>query len=589
MANLIDWNAMQHKCKAYIGESDYAKSERSAFTHVVLEYQLDLSSEEISDSITDGAQDRGIDAVYVDERDGCNDIHLFQFKYVSEFKKAKNNFPSNEIDKVLTFVAELLNKEPGLIPSCNSMLGAKVQQMWDALANPNPAFHVHFCGNCEAMVDDQQARLAASLAPYHSFTVHHHSLESLVRDFLETKRPRLDADIKAVDKNYFERTDGKIRGLICTFEANEIVKLVANPDNPAEVRPDAFDDNVRIYLTKKNSVNRKILETALSDENSEFWYLNNGITITCDSFSYQPGERGPTIALKNFQIVNGGQTSNALFEAHAQDKTKLSDVLVLARIYQTQDHDITSKIAEATNSQTPIKTRDLHSNDEIQKKLEEAFSDNGLYYERKSRQHSDQPKSSRIDALEAAQALLAYLGGLPEVAKKDRGRIFRDLYSTVFNAETTHEKLLVALRVYEEIQKQKRDLQRKLRAKEEVDASLLFLIDGGYHVLFAVNELCLAEEISPLDQSQAIKQIPSAMTIVKRAVAKEMKADRGFTTNRYFKDPRTKRDIQRAVVGFSAKKKSAKKKSAKKKSAKKKSAKKKSAKKKSAKKKSAKE
>ena len=62
--------------------------------------------------------------------------------------------------------------------------------------------------------------------------------------------------------------------------------------------------------------------------------------------------------------MNGGQTSNALFEAYQEQPDKLQNVLILARIYETKARDITADIAEATNSQTPINTRDLRSNDE---------------------------------------------------------------------------------------------------------------------------------------------------------------------------------------------------------------------------------
>ncbi len=461
MTTLIDWNALVQKCKAYVGESDYATTEKKAFSHIALEYLLALSPEEITDSITDGSDDRGVDAVFVDDREDCNDIHLFQFKHVAIFDKAKNNFPSNEIDKILSFCADLLNESNGMERTCNPILWTKVQEIWTALERPNPTFHVHFCGNTKAMVKTHQARVAESLEDYTSFEVHHHSLDSIVQMFLDRKKPKIDAELRAVDKNYFERSDGNIRGMICTFEANEIVKLITDPEDDKKVRYDAFNDNVRIYLTKRNAVNKKIYETALSDENSEFWYLNNGITMTCDSFSYQPARRSPKIALTNVQIVNGGQTSNALFEAHLKEPAKLEDVLVLRRIYETRSRDITSKIAEATNSQTPINTRDLHSNDDIQKKLEESFRDLGIFYERKARQHSNEARDKRIDALSAGQSHLAYSHGLPEVAKKDRARVFRDLYATVFNSEVTTQQLLVSLRLYEQIQIRKLEIQKK--------------------------------------------------------------------------------------------------------------------------------
>jgi hypothetical protein len=548
MATLLDWNALTHKCRSYIGESDYATTEKRAFSHIALEFLLDISPEEITDSITDGASDRGVDAVFIDDRDDKNVIHLFQFKHIPEFSKAKNNFPSNEIDKILSFCADLLNESNGMKDTCNPVLWKKVQDIWAALERKHPSFAIHFCGNMKPMIATQQDRINNAVAEYGSFSVHHHSLDSIVQMFLDKKRPQIDATLQAVDKNYFERTDGNIRGLIATFEATEIVDLITDPDDPTKVRKDAFNDNVRVYLTQKNNVNKKIFATALSDKNSEFWYLNNGVTLTCDTFSYQPGKRSPKIALTNVQIVNGGQTSNALFEAHKKDPEKIQDVLVLGRIYETRTRDITSEIAEATNSQTPINTRDLHSNDDVQKKLEESFLDQGLYYERKGRQHADQPRKKRVDALAAGQALLAYSLGLPEVAKKDRSRVFRDLYDQIFNNERTPQHLLVSLRLYEGIQGQKRDIQKKIRNEQKLDPSLLFLIDGGYHVLFTVHELCELRSIDPFDLMKAQKLIPAAITLVKDLVNAEMEADEAFTTNRYFKDAKTKSQIQRSIA-----------------------------------------
>jgi hypothetical protein len=548
MATLLDWNAVSQKVQSYVGESPYCTTPNRAFTYMALEYLLGLSPEEIEDSITEGTGDRGIDAVYVDERDGRNILHLFQFKHVNSFSKAKNNFPSTEIDKLLSFCSDVLNQTPGMQVTCNSILWTKVQEIWDALKNPGPCFEVHLCGNMQGLVDPQKQRLTTSLASYRSFNVNHHTLDSIVQLFLEKKQPKVDAQIRVVDKNYFERTDGNIRGLIATLEATELIRLITDPDDPKQVRVGVFNDNVRIYLTKKNRINRKIHTTALSEKNVEFWYLNNGITITCDSFSYQPGARAPLVALENIQIVNGGQTSNALFEAYQEQPDKLQNVLVLARIYETRARDITADIAEATNSQTPINTRDLRSNDEVQKKLEESFLDQGLYYERKARQHHQQPRRKRVDALSAGQAFLAYSLGYPEVAKKDRARVFGDMYENIFNDDITTQKLFVPLRVFFDIEVLKRTLQSKIKKGETFDTDLLFLIDGAYHALFAVAELCASKNIDPLDEAKAKAEIQSALNVIKDLVKEERKRDEAFTASRFFKDAKTKSKVQRAIA-----------------------------------------
>ena len=62
------------------------------------------------------------------------------------------------------------------------------------------------------------------------------------------------------------------------------------------------------------------------------------------------------------------------------------------RIYETKQREISHRIAESTNSQTPIKSRDLHSNDDVQKKLEDEFFAMGYFYERKTDQYKDQEK-----------------------------------------------------------------------------------------------------------------------------------------------------------------------------------------------------
>jgi len=548
MATLLDWNAVSHKVESYIGESPYCTTLGRAFTYVALEYLLSLSPEEIEDAITDGPNDRGIDAVYVDERDGRNVIHLFQFKHVNSFDKAKKNFPSTEIDKLLSFCMDLLNKDPGMKGTCNPILWTKVQEIWSALSNPTPSFEVHFCANMEGLIQAQKERVMSALAAYRSFHVNHHTLDTLARLIIEKKQPKIDAQLRVVDKNYFERTDGNIRGLIVTLEATELIKLVTDPDEASQVREDIFNDNVRIYLTKKNRINRKIHATALSDRNVEFWYLNNGITITCDSFSYQPGVRAPLVALENVQIVNGGQTSNALFEAHREQPEKLQNVLILARIYETRARDITADIAEATNSQTPINTRDLRSNDDVQKKLEESFLDQGMYYERKARRHHEQPRPKRIDAMSAGQAFLAYFLGYPEVAKKDRARVFGDLYDNIFNDDITTQKLLVPLVIFSDIETIKRDLQRKIKKEKPFDADLLFLIDGAYHVLFSVAELCESKGIELLDEAKARAEIPRALDLLKDLVRQESVRDEAFTASRFFKDTKTKSKIQRIIT-----------------------------------------
>ena len=167
----------------------------------------------------------------------------------------------------------------------------------------------------------------------------------------------------------------------------------------------------------------------------------------------------------------------------------------------------------------------------------------GLYYERKLKQHSDKPRSSRIDALSAGQAHLAYGLELPEVAKKDRGRIFSDLYDQVFTDELTADDLLCSLKLLNLIESEKKALQAAIKNQVEFDKNKLFLIDGAYHVLFALGQICDVKEIDRIDFDEAHKFIPDAIEYVSKIVQEAQNKDDSFSFNRFFKDAKTKTKI----------------------------------------------
>ncbi len=543
MANLLDWNALDHKVKLYLDPENGIDIEQKAFPILMVTSLLSVSDEEAEDSITDGSNDRGVDSVFIDDREGRNSIHVFQFKYVDNYDNTKKNFPSSEIDKLVSFFSDLLDNNKSLEQSCNPILWNKVKEMWVALQKPKLSIEVHFCGNMLEMQDAEKERANTSLGKYRNFNVHHHSLESIVEMLVAKKSATINDQIQIVDKDYFDRTDGSIRGLICTVEANEIVRIITDNEDRTKVKNEIFNDNVRVYLSRTNKINKKIIETALSDEYPLFWYLNNGITMTCDSFSYLKGLRAPKVELTNIQIVNGGQTSNALFEASQMEPEKLKDVLILVRIIETRSQPVSLAIAESTNSQTPIKSRDLRSNDDIQKKLSEAFEGMGYFYERKLGQHLDKPKTLRIDALTVGQSYLAYGLDLPEVAKKDRGRIFSDLYDQVFTDELLADDLLCSMKILSAIESRKKHLQSAIRKQEDFDVHSLFLIDGAYHVLFAVAQICDNRFIDRFNYDEAVKLIPQALEYVAALVYETQNKDEAFSFNRYFKDAKTKTKI----------------------------------------------
>jgi hypothetical protein len=510
------------------------------FYYVLLGTLFDLQDDEIDQSITDDsyavtkggspARDRGIDVIVIDEKIDPPQVHLLNCRYVTNIKKTRSFFPSNEIDKVLAFLGELMARDNTLLRGTTTNLRAKVTEIWDLFDKTNPTFSVHFCSNCtEGLITAEETRLQNSLKVYSNFSYEVHAQGSLALRLAGRDRRKISTKLKAVHKNLFEKAGGNIRALIVHIEAEQILRALCNDEKLRDdvnanrsalvgvsACEDAFNDNVRIYLQQRSKINRNIKATACSDENTRFFYFNNGITMTCDRFSYPTGRSAPIIEVENVQVVNGGQTIHALFDAAEHDVTRIEPIDILCRIYETTDADLSSKIAERTNTQTPVKTRDIQSIDIVQIKLEQEFKALGLYYERKRNQHAKEPKDKRVDAEKCGQVALAFYHEMPLEAKNKKQLIFGDLYENVFSEETNAHKLLLPLRLFGHIE------QERARA---TPAAATWLRYASYHILYALKLLADQKKI-PLEYSKLSKLLTlysRAKAVVSRARTAEKK------------------------------------------------------------------
>lgn len=547
MANLFDWNATESKIASMLSDFPELEIRSKALTALGTLLVLDISDEEALDAITDGRNDRGVDALFVDDRQSRHDVHLFQVKCVSNFQKSKNNFPSSEIDKLTSFVSDLTNEDMESLDTANLILKGKIYDALDALKSSNSRIFVHFVGNMEGLVPDELQRIKSVFERYNAVNFLMHNLDDLSDFFLKRTVPALSRELTIVDSNFFERVDRNVRGLVCTVLAADIVDFIRSSDDPDAVEIGIFDQNVRVFLRNQNRINQRIQISALADDNHMFWYKNNGITMTCDKIEMGSQRRAPTIRLENVQIVNGGQTSNCLFEASKLDMERLTSAMILVRVIETSSEEVKISLSESTNSQTPINSRDIRSNDRILRQLEEGFADIGWFFERKSKQHQDQSKRNRIDALSAGQSYLAYEIGLPEVAKKDRGRIFGDLYDTVFSEEVTVERLLVSHQLAASIANLKTAVRKKIKEEQDLMDSEAALIDGASHVLFAVRQILQRDDEDMWNLEVAQAKIEVGLYAVGITFARARMSEKNFSSNRFFKDPKTKDLITRTI------------------------------------------
>lgn len=526
-----------------------------AFPFFALDLILNLQEDEIEDAITDTTylsesgkekgHDRGIDAIYIDDTETPATVHLFSFKYTNSLKHTTNHFPAVEIDKICSFIMKVMQQDEELKLAVSKPLFSKVEDIWNLFTNQSPKFAIHICANYYNGFElGEQKRFERELNKFSNFEILYHLMPHLVSRLTRRGKKLVNARIRAIDKNLFEKSDGDIRALIVDFDARDLLRIVMDDERVRhevdlsdysvlqqhQILEDAFEDNVRVYLKQRTKINRNIRETALSDDAHRFFYFNNGITITCSHFDYPKQVRAPIIELENLQVVNGSQTIHALFDAFSENSSKFNSMDVLCRIYETRNESLSTDIAEYTNSQNPVTTRDIRSNDFVQKKLERELEALGYFYERKKSQHINRAKHKKIDAEKAGQALLAFFNKMPAEAKARKKIIFAEKYDEVFSDSITADSVLIAVRLFDDIERRK--LKRKREILEDVTSyeDESFILHATYYILHILSELSDRQQIDKVNCNYDLimNMYDEAVALVRQAIQAEKDRLQGY-------------------------------------------------------------
>tara|TARA_Y100001934_G_scaffold65987_1_gene81931 strand:- start:699 stop:2738 length:2040 start_codon:yes stop_codon:yes gene_type:complete len=139
--------------------------------------------------------------------------------------------------------------------------------------------------------------------------------------------------------------------------------------------PRLLERNVRSFLQARGKVNKGIRKTII-EEPHRFFAYNNGITATADNIEFKQGENGSQAIkkIKNFQIVNGGQTTASLFHTVKKDKAEIDGIYVqtkLSVIPENHLEEIVPLISRYANSQNKVNEADFYANDPFHVKIEE--------------------------------------------------------------------------------------------------------------------------------------------------------------------------------------------------------------------------
>ncbi len=200
--------------------------------------------------------------------------------------------------------------------------------------------------------------------------------------YMKTKNP-ISATFTFINKVTLPEIDGIDQSYYGVLPFSEFKKIIIDHnDNILSV----FDDNVRDFQGLSNSVNKNISSTLSSENPDLFCVFNNGITIVADKIK----PSGNNFTIEDYQIVNGCQTSNVLYEN--RDIEQINNIMIPLRLIVTENEEIKSRVTVSTNNQTAIKKEQLSAMSDFQKSLEQYYNsiegDGRLYYERRAKQYN---------------------------------------------------------------------------------------------------------------------------------------------------------------------------------------------------------
>ena len=309
-----------------------------------------LNTVEAKDCITDGANDKQIDAVYINNQDSI--IYIIQGKFMSgEYIDAE---PVREVLSSWILVQDLNQ----LQDAANSKLKVKINEISAALDDD---YEICFELITTAKLTDQaqmdadafSKKLSDSEEMNANFAVvDNEMLKFKYDEALNKTNNYINFTFQLESGKYLEVELNGTRAVLAAIPLKDCVNIPGIKDGRL------FRKNVRQSLGNSNKVNKGIAKT-IKKEPGDFFFYHNGITAICSKIDIQNGQ----LTVKDLNIVNGCQSLSTIFSCG--EAAKKSYGYILFKFYEMANSEKADKITNSTNSQSAVKARDLRSNDKI--------------------------------------------------------------------------------------------------------------------------------------------------------------------------------------------------------------------------------
>jgi len=318
---------------------------------------------ETRDDITDGAGDKQIDAIIIDDDKSL--IHIVQGKYIQG--GVVDAAPLREVLSSWIQIKDLAR----LQNVANPKLQRRLSELAAALDEDyEVSFELITTGYLTKAATHDLAAFQQELAKLSDdvdfdASIHVIDNDELRRRYdyaIETDNPSINYTLSLADTQYMYHEIAGTPVLIAVLPLRECVNLPGIKDGTL------FQKNVRQSLGSSNAVNKGIRSTILGDKRADFFFFHNGVTALCNKMELT----GNTLSLRGLSVVNGCQSLNTILSCSETVK-RVDDAFILCRFYEIPQRERADKISIYTNSQSAVKARDLRSNDKRVLSIKKAY------------------------------------------------------------------------------------------------------------------------------------------------------------------------------------------------------------------------
>lgn len=462
------------------------------------------------DSLTVGdGNDTGIDGIAIivngqlvesieEVQDLLDRNNFLEVSFIFIQSKTSSNFDGSDISTFLFGVQDFFSQNPRLVRNESISKFAEITNYIYNQApsfKDNPKLKLYFVTtgkwtndtNLVGVVENGKLNIENTNL-FDSVTFHPLGARDLANLYRKTKES-ISTTITFGNRITLPKINGISQAYIGYISFEEFEKIVSDDEGNLL---NVFEDNVRDFQGENNDVNGGIANTLTNNDSEIFSVLNNGVTIVASSIS----PTGDQFTINDYQIVNGCQTSNVLYNNRKGDNIR--KVHVPIKLIATTDDEVKTRITLATNNQTPIKKEQLAALTAFQRSLEQYYNSyNGeekLYYERRAKQYNSdnsvirakiitvplQIKSFAAMFLEEPHNVTSFFGLIVRRLNEKKAQIFKEdhLYSPYYVSGYAYYKLEMHFR--------KNNLDKKYK-RVRFHMLLLFRILGNSEALVPFN------------------------------------------------------------------------------------------------------